>query len=90
MTYLLTKLIATAFDDIAFKLEPKPRLASSLINGLSTQKPIHVASSEILERVKLITSVVIKNQSTQLQLKLAPDLLNLSLLTMLQEAVGVD
>mmetsp|Transcript_23806 Transcript_23806/g.31874 ORF Transcript_23806/g.31874 Transcript_23806/m.31874 type:complete len:101 (+) Transcript_23806:1541-1843(+) len=58
--YLLHKVIAQTLDDYAFKLEQKPRLTSSLVSAVSKQLPAYVSSWDLIERVKLLNSAVLK------------------------------
>ena len=79
MIYLLKRVIDATFDDLAFKLDNKARYTASLANAISKQKPAYTSTTELIEKIKLITTQVLDSNSSQLKGILAPDLLNLNL-----------
>ena len=86
----MEKIVAKTFDEFAFKLDQKPRLQSSLVDGLSKQAPQCGTSYDLIERVKLINCAVMKSKSDELKLKLLPDLFSITLITMISEKTGLD
>ena len=56
-----------------------------MVNAISKQKPDYASSSELIERVKLLTCSILKSESVKLIGMFAPDLLNLTLFAVIYE-----
>ena len=78
-------MIASTTDALATKVFDKPQTSSTLVEALSKQKPKYASTLEIVERVKLISSAVLKSTSTEVIGTFAPVLLNLILFSALLE-----
>ena len=87
--YLLKRVIDATFDEIAFKLDDKIRYTSTLSNAITKKKPQYISTFELVEKIKLISTAILKSNSIQFKGIFAPDMLNLVLFTCLNESTSL-
>ena len=76
--------MTAVIDDFAQKVDSENyRYSSSMVSAISNQKPYYASSAELVERVRLLTCSILKSESVQMIGLFAPDLLNLTLFTVM-------